>query len=226
MTDIPASPEIQYDEVDTGETIWRFDRNFMTSQWTCIWGRGCLGIGSTRDAETGHGCCSLGAELDGPDEAMNVAALAATLSPEIFQFHDEAIVNGIFRDEQNNATRVIDGACIFHNRHGFAGGEGCALHLGALSYNESPVDWKPSVCWQLPIKVDWVMREDDVEIATVRAWKKSDWGEHSENMAWCCTEEPEAYVGEHQVIESLSQELTAIVGDAVYVELRRRLTQS
>ena len=44
-------------------------------------------------------------------------------------------------------------------------------------------------------------------------------------MAWCCTEEPEAYVGEHQVIESLSQELTAIVGDAVYVELRRRLTQ-
>lgn len=96
MTDIPASPENQYDEVDAGETIWRFDRNFMTSQWTCIWGRGCLGIGSTRDAETGHGCCSLGAELDGPDEAMNVAALAATLSPEIFQFHDEALVNGIF----------------------------------------------------------------------------------------------------------------------------------
>ena len=104
------SDEQLFDEVDAGDTIWRFERSFMTSNWTCIWGRGCLGIGDTRDSVTGHGCCSLGAELDGVDEAMNLAAMAATLTPEIFQFHDKAQTGGIFRDEQNNATRVVDGA--------------------------------------------------------------------------------------------------------------------
>jgi hypothetical protein len=212
----------EFDEVDDGDTVWRFERSFMTSNWTCIWGRGCLGIGETRDAETGHGCCSLGAELDGEEEAMNLAALASTLSPDIFQFHHEATTNGIFRDADNNATRVIDGACIFHNRAGFMGGQGCALHLGALAYDESPIDWKPSVCWQLPIKVDWVMRDDEVEVATVRGWQLADWGDHSDKMAWCCTQEPEAYVGTQPVIESLAEELTAIVGERVFVELRTR----
>ena len=41
------------------------------------------------------------------------------------------------------------------------------LHLAALAHQESPIDWKPSVCWQLPIKVDWEMRDDDVEIASI-----------------------------------------------------------
>jgi hypothetical protein len=67
------------------------------------------------------------------------------------------------------------------------------------------------------------MRDDDVEIATVRGWKKSDWGDHSDKMAWVCTEEPEAYVGENRVIESLADELTAIVGEEVFVQLRQRI---
>ena len=42
-------------------------------------------------------------------------------------------------------------------------------------------------------------------------------------MAWCCTEGSLAYVGEHQVIDSLGAELEAVVGTDVYVELRRRV---
>jgi hypothetical protein len=79
----------------------------------------------------------------------------------------------------------VEGACIFLNRPGFAGGEGCALHLGALAEGDSPIDWKPSVCWQLPIKVDWVDRGDGGEVATVRRWARGDWGEIGEEMAWC-----------------------------------------
>ena len=45
-------------------------------------------------------------------------------------------------------------------------------------------------------------------------------------MAWCCTEEPEAYVGERSVVESLADELVAIVGPAVFVELRRRVAET
>ena len=213
----------RYAEVDAGDTLWRFDRRFLTSNWTCIWGRGCQGIGSVAAPELGHGCCSLGAELDGMDEALTLAANADALSPEIFQHHAQAAEGGVFRDDDRTATRVVDGACIFLNRVGFAGGAGCALHLAAARAGESPIDWKPSVCWQLPIKVDWVMRDDDVEVATVRGWERGDWGDDGPGMAWCCTEGTDAYVGDRPVVDSLADELTEIVGHAVYVELRRRL---
>jgi hypothetical protein len=42
-------------------------------------------------------------------------------------------------------------------------------------------------------------------------------------MHWCCTEGPEAYVGDRKVVDSLADELTAVLGEPVYVELRRRL---
>jgi hypothetical protein len=42
-------------------------------------------------------------------------------------------------------------------------------------------------------------------------------------MHWCCTEGPEAYIGDRMVIDSLADELTEVLGEPVYVELRRRL---
>ena len=212
-----------YEEIDAGETVWRFDRDFLASKWTCIWGKGCKGINATADDSLGHGCCSLGAELDGIDEARDLSAAAATIPAHLFQFHAEANSGSVFADESYSATRVVDGACIFHNRNGFAGGEGCALHLAAEYFDESPTDWKPSVCWQLPIKVDWEMRDDNVEVATVRRWSRADWGDHGTKMAWCCTEGTDAYVGETSVIDSLGDELSKIVGTEVFVQLRNRL---
>jgi hypothetical protein len=79
------------------------------------------------------------------------------------------------------------------------------------------------VCWQLPIKVDWGPADGGREVATVRAWSRADWGPEGETMAWCCTEGELAYVGEGPVVESLADELAALVGTEVYVELRRRL---
>ena len=212
-----------YEEIDAGETVWRFDRDFLASNWTCIWGKGCKGINATADESLGHGCCSLGAELDGIDEARDLSAAAATIPAHLFQFHAEANSGTVFADESYSATRVVDGACIFHNRNGFAGGEGCALHLAAEYFDESPTDWKPSVCWQLPIKVDWEMRDDNVEVATVRRWSRADWGDHGTKMAWCCTEGTDAYVGETSVLDSLGDELSEIVGTEVFVQLRNRM---
>jgi hypothetical protein len=214
----------EFVEVDAGDTVWRFDRRFLTSNWTCIYGRGCQGILPERAPELGHGCCSIGAELDGEDEAMAVAAAAMMLLPEQFEHHAEAIDAGVFADADRRHTRVVDGACIFLNRPGFAGGAGCALHLAADALGDSPIDWKPSVCWQLPVHVDWVERDEHTEVATVRAWRRADWGADGDAMAWCCTEEAEAYQGDRPVVESLAAELEAIVGQPVYVELRRRLT--
>ena len=214
-----------YEVIDDGQTEWLVERSFMTSRWTCIWGRGCLGILERPAPELNQGCCSVGAHLDGDDEAATVGGLAATLDPELFQFHELAASGGVYSDDTHTNTRVVDGACIFLNRPGFAGGEGCALHLAALADGESPMDWKPSVCWQLPIHVDWVTLDDGSgrERATVRAWSRADWGDDGDPMHWCCTEDEGAFVGDRPVIESLAPELERVIGTEVMVELRRRL---
>ena len=195
----------------------------MRSNWTCIWGRGCKGILDHPAEELQQGCCSVGAELTDLEEAMTVSALASTIPPELWQHAAHVDTNDVFSDDTRSNTKVVDDACIFLNRPGFAGGAGCALHLAADDAGESPIDWKPSVCWQLPVRVDWVMQPDGIEHATVRRWSRADWGDEGETMAWCCTEGPEAYVGNQSVVESLAEELAGIAGQHVYVELRRKL---
>ena len=212
------------DEIRDGDTVWRFDREFLTSNWTCMWGRGCKGILPEPAVELAQGCCSLGAEIDGDDEARLIEASAAALRPERFENYDVAREGGVFSDDAYSNTRLVAGACIFLNTAGFAGGAGCALHLAAVDVGESPIDWKPSVCWQLPIKVDWTVRDDGTELAELRGWRRSDWGADGVAMAWCCTEGTDAFVGEQMVIDSMADEIEAIVGRAVSVELRRRLT--
>jgi hypothetical protein len=218
-----TSMEPSFTEISTGDTTWRFERSFLTSNWTCIWGRGCLGILPQPAAELGHGCCSIGAGLDGEDEAHLISALAATLEPSRFEYHAAAAEGGVFADDTRSSTRVIDEACIFLNRAEFEGGAGCALHLAALDLGDSPVGLKPSVCWQLPIKVDWDSGDNGTEVATVRRWTRADWGTQGDTMAWCCTEGTKAYVGDRPVIESMAEELEEIIGSEVCVELRRRL---
>lgn len=234
-----------YVEIVRSDTVWRFEREFLTSNWTCLFGRGCKGILDRDATELNQGCCSLGAHFgDGPAgeaEAMNVAAYASMLTPDQFQYHavansvsddvdaangTDGEANGIFGDVGRTHTRVVDGACIFLNRPGFAGGEGCALHIAAMEFDESPTEWKPSVCWQLPLRVDWHEIDEHTEMATVRRWARSDWGDHGTTMAWCCTERSdgaEAYSGDERVIDSMADSLTALAGDEVYVELRRRI---
>jgi len=210
-------------EIGDGDTVWRFDTSFLTSNWTCIWGRGCQGILPEPAEHLGQGCCSVGADLGDEDESRLISALAATLDPSRFQHHAEAAERGIFGDATRLSTRVVDGACIFLNRPGFSGGPGCALHLAAIDEGESPVHWKPSVCWQLPVRIHSEPGENGTEVATLRRWERGDWGAEGETMAWCCTEGQRAYVGTQPVIESLAEELELLVGSTVFVELRRRL---
>lgn len=222
---MPDADSVEFIEIPDGDVLWRFDTGFLTSNWTCIWGRGCKGILDQPAEHLQQGCCSVGAEMADLEEAMTVSALAATLPTHLWQHHDRVDADHVFSDSNRTNTKVVDGACIFLNRPGFSGGSGCALHLAALEAGESPIDWKPSVCWQLPIRVDWEMQPDGNEHATVRRWSRADWGDEGETMAWCCTEEPEAYVGDTTVIDSLADELAGIVSQTVYVQLRARLSE-
>ena len=218
-------------EIDRGDTIWRFEREFLTSNWRCLYGDGCKGILAEEAEQLQQGCCSLGAHFGdgapGQDEARMLSAYVALLTPEQWQHHG---IDSVYGDEERTHTRVVDGACVFLNRPGFEGGAGCALHIAALEAGESPTEWKPSVCWQLPLRIDWALVDDadpdGPETATVRRWTRADWGDHGMTMAWCCTERAdggEAYSGTERVVDSMGDELDALAGQAVTVELRRRL---
>ncbi len=206
-------------------TVWNIDVDFIDSNWTCIWNKGCEGILAEPSAGLNQGCCSVGAQMIDEDEALRIGALGVSLDDSIFQFADAAFEGGVFSDETRTNTRVIDGACIFHNRPGFAGGEGCALHLAAIDDNENPLEYKPSICWQAPLKVD--VAVDGTK--TLRPWKRHDWDGGLESMAWCCTNKggddealASAYVGAVPVSESLHAELNGLVGPEIAVELRNR----
>lgn len=210
---------------------WRFDAAFLASNWTCRWGVDCVGILDTPAASLGQGCCSVGAQLLDAEEALQIAALAMTLDPARFEYHAgvDASLDDYF-DPRRTQTSVVDGACVFLNRPGFAGGAGCALHLGALDADESPTDWKPSICWQLPIKV--VERElHGVPVSIVRRWERADWGPGGNDMAWVCTEpkqegETSAYVGDRPVIESMAEELVALLGPDLFQQLRAAMHEA
>jgi hypothetical protein len=219
---VPA-PERFEDVVDPVDgTRWRVDVGFLGSAWRCRWGDGCQGILDEPAEHLQQGCCSVGAELLDDDEAMLIGALAATLQPERFQHHDVAERDGVYADERRRHTRVVDGACIFFNQPGFAGGVGCALHLASLDDGERPIDGKPAVCWQLPLKVDRSMDDDGTEVSTLRRWRRSDWGPGGADMAWCCTEADECHDGDVPVAVSMSDEIRALVGAEVAVEITRR----
>ncbi len=238
LDDGPDDPR-DFVEIESGDTIWRFEREFLGSNWRCLFGDGCKGILPEEAEELQQGCCSLGAHFGegeaGRSEARMISAYAAMLSPRHWQYHEVGTaeidgVSGVFDDADRTHTRVVDGACVFLNRPGFAGGVGCALHLAALEAGDSPTEWKPSVCWQLPLRVEWALVDEDdpagPETATVRRWTRADWGEEGRTMAWCCTERSdggEAYSGDRPVVDSLADELTTLAGDEVYVELRRKL---
>ena len=174
-------------EDEVGEITWRVDAAFLNSNWMCIWDKGCAGIEREADVDRQLGCCSVGAQMLDEQEAMLISALAATLGPDRAQFAAEISASGALSDDAQN-TRLVEGACILLNRPGFPGGAGCALHGEAIANGESPIDWKPSVCWQLPLKVERTKSGDGSDLATLRGWQRGDWGPDGEAMAYCCTE--------------------------------------
>jgi hypothetical protein len=201
-----------------GDT-YLFDVSFLTSNWRCIFGEGCKGVLEHDATELGQGCCSHGAHFaDGPDR-KRVLRHAERLSSEQWQLREVAERAGgpVERAEGGGwTTRTHDDACIFLNRPDFALGAGCALHVGAVDAGESFLDWKPEVCWQLPLRLSHQVDEVEHTTYTLREWKRRDWGEGGQDFHWWCTESPEAFVGAEPVVVTLRDEIVALVGDEVY----------
>ncbi|MGF1596705.1 MAG: hypothetical protein ACFCVK_07195 [Acidimicrobiales bacterium] len=214
-------------EDGTGST-WLFDTGFLLSNYNCIYGAGCRSIDVEPDPTGAIGCCVHGAHFVDADDRRRTERLAAQLTADEWQFAATARQRGgpSKKDKSGDwVTRKVKGACIFLNRADFGGGAGCALHLAALRRGERPIDWKPSVCWQVPIRLDVHTDEWGYETILVRAWERRDWGPGGEEFNWWCTESDEAYTATEPVYRNARDELVELMGRALYRRLVERLEQ-
>ena len=213
---------VEFTDPANAEQVLRCDLTWLTSRWTCIFGRGCPGVYSSRPDD---GCCTHGAHFSDADDERRVRNAAAQLGPDDWQLRAEGLGRGVVEtdDEGERKTRVVDGACVFLNRPGFPGGVGCALHSSALRTGRHPLETKPDVCWQLPIRRAYrtVDRPDDTSYLeiTITEYDRRAWGSGGHDMDWYCTGSPEAHVGGEPVYLSCEPELRELIGDPAYAEL-------
>lgn len=219
---------VEFPDPADPEHLIRADLTWLCSSWSCVFGRGCHGILPNRPDD---GCCSHGAFFTDAADERRVLSAAAELSPSIWQYHGYGerkklvVRDSVGGDHDRRRTRIVRGACVFLNRPGFAGGAGCALHLLALRAERLPLQTKPDVCWQLPIRreQDWVDRPDGsrVLVSTLTEFDRRSWGEGGPDLHWWCTSAPEAHQARRPLFLSYATELTALVGAKAYNELAR-----
>lgn len=202
--------------------VVRADLTWLTSSWTCIYGRGCQGIYADRPQD---GCCTLGAHFSAPEDEQRVAGWVDKLDEQGWQ-RARAGEDGWTEIDLEGArkTRVVDGACIFLNDPDHPR-PGCALHHLAADHGVSFVQTKPDVCWQLPIRRTYreVKRPDGTDYLeiTIAEYDRRGWGEGGHDLDWYCTGNPAAHVGSEPVYRACADELTELIGAPAYAELVR-----
>ncbi|HET6693346.1 MAG TPA: hypothetical protein VFG97_03515 [Pedococcus sp.] len=210
------------------EQVMRCDLTWLTSSYMCIFGQGCKGIyKSAPDV----GCCTLGAHFSDKADQKRVATFVEQLTPETWQFHPGRKVrrsDWVTKDDEGEAktlTHEVHGqsACVFANRSDFPAGAGCALHGLALSQGRNPLETKPDVCWQLPIRRTFrnVERQDGTEYTEVSIgeYDRRGWGPGGHDLDWYCSGNTEAHVALEPVFVTHEPELTELMGKPAYDEL-------
>lgn len=217
---------VEFDDPTDRRRRFRCDLTWLTSRWTCIYGRGCRSIFA---AVPDGGCCVIGAHLASDADRDRVAAVVDRLDPALWQHHpgstaveawSEVVTEG---EVSVTRTKVVDGACIFLNRSGSGTGAGCAMHWLGEREGLDHVAVMPEACWQLPIRrVDRLLEHPDgtrqVEV-TITEYDRRSWGPGGHELDWFCSNAPEAHVGREPLFRSGRAELVALMGEEAYAEL-------
>lgn len=209
--------------------VMRCDLTWLTSSFKCIFGQGCQGIYA--DAPD-TGCCTLGAHFADKDDEKRVASYVAQLDDKLWQFRPDVPEGARIKksdwietdDDGERKTLAIEvngqRACVFHNRADFHLGAGCALHALALVQGRNPLETKPDVCWQLPLRRTFrnVERQDGSSYTEVSIgeYDRRAWGAGGHDLDWYCSGNTEAHVAMEPVYVTHEPELTELMGKAAY----------
>lgn len=214
------------DPVDI-EHVVRADLTWLLSRWSCVFGKTCHGIVRGRSVE---GCCSHGAFFTDADDERRIRTAVRRLTPQTWQHFRRGFQNYTETDTidgespaRRTATQPDGGACVFLNDADFPGGGGCALHAQALRDGVHPLEYKPDVCWQLPVRrdQDWVNRPDGTKVlvTVLTEFDRRGWGSGGHDLDWWCTSSPQAHVSQDPMYLSYEPELVALIGRPAYGRL-------
>jgi hypothetical protein len=205
---------------------WQIDVTYLASHYNCIFGQGCQGVLTAPTPELVQGCCSYGAHYSDKADRKRTERAAKKLPAELWQYRDNGRAKGVsIGKEDGGRTRVVDGACIFLNRPGFATGPGCAFHFYAEQTGDHFLELKPEVCWQVPIRREDREEDDGTVTSILTEFGRDAWGDGGQEFAWWCTEAPEAFTGAKPLYKSSEAEFRAILGDDLYASVAAYLDQ-
>ena len=231
MPEVPLdSPRahVEFVNPDDSSEVLRCDLTWLTSSYRCIFGQGCQGIYAD---SPDTGCCTLGAHFADKEDERRVEAFVLQLTPEHWQHHPGRPVkrrDWVEKDEDGERkTRMheVGGqrSCVFANRADFHAGAGCALHGLALEQGRNPLETKPDVCWQLPIRRTFreVERMDGTSYTevTITEYDRRGWGPGGHDLDWYCSGNTEAHVALEPLYVTSRNELVELMGQAAYDEL-------
>ena len=220
---------IEFADPNDDDEIFKCDLTWLTSFWTCIYGDGCKGVFADRPND---GCCTEGAMYSDENDEARVLRAAQDLTPEMWQFFDQAqpkrpggkLQISDKDSDGERKTRTVNESCIFLNRKGheapgYSGSFGCVLHHLAQKENRHFVDTKPDVCWQLPLRRSFEVREvgeRQYSITVIGEYERLAWGDGGDDFDWYCTSNTDAHVGSEPVYISNRTELIALMGQDPY----------
>jgi len=230
---------VEFANPDDASEVMRCDLTWLTSSYQCIFGSGCKGI---YKESPDVGCCALGAHFADKDDEKRVAEYVGMLDETLWQFRPSPKTgrakgktkikkdDWVDVDEDGERKTMVveyDGqsACIFHNRKDFHLGAGCALHALAYVLEKNPLETKPDVCWQLPLRRTFrtVKRPDgtDYTEVSIGEYDRRGWGPGGHDLDWYCTGNTEAHNAPEPLYITSAAELTELMGKAAYEELAR-----
>lgn len=210
------------------EQIFKCDLTWLTSNWNCIFGSGCKGI----DKELpDHGCCSDGAYYNGSEDEKRVIKAAHRLPEDMWQNYRLARkgkslkISEVGLDKERK-TRKVNRTCIFFNEKSFSENYfGCALHHLADKEKVHYLETKPDICWQLPLRRSWEMREvgdNKYSVVVIGEYTREAWGEGGADLDWYCTSNTEAHNAPNPVYLNNRAELIALMNEPAYEILKAK----
>ena len=236
----PDFPREWFEFVDPEDPkhLFSIDLTWVESHYGCAFGtERCHGI----DGHTDVACCKHGAFLTDETDRDQLYNAVAEMPAKYWQLRpagvDEFIANAeaidiepwLEWDELNDdngepepslKTKVVDGGCIFANRHGWGTGAGCALHQWAVDEGRDLTVEKPEVCWQVPFNRHeaYETRSDGVEIlrTVIGEYERRTWGDGGEDFTWWCSSAPSCHDQADPVWQTHEAELKALIGEKPY----------
>ena len=222
---------VEFENPDDESEVFKCDLTWLTSSYHCIFGSGCQGI---YKESPDVGCCALGAHFADEEDEERVASYVGMLDETLWQFRPrkKKVKKQDWTDVDEDGERKTmvveyDGqsACIFASRHDFHMGGGWGLHALGFVLVKNPLESKPDVCWQLPLRRTFrkVKRQDGTQYTAVSIgeYDRRGWGPGGHDLDWYCTGNTEAHNAPEPLYVTSAPELTELMGRAAYDELAR-----